>query len=101
MKYATFAATRLGDICTGHGCWPPRPNDQASTNTFINSLGAHRFGDHWETHCCPHIPECHDSVTSEGSTTVFVNGKSATRIGDGVACGSVIAQGSPSVFIGG
>lgn len=93
------AATRLGDECTGHGCWGPRVNDQASENVFINGLGAHRVGDHWVTHCCG--PACHDSTMETGSSTVFINGKAAARIGDMVACGSVSAQGSSNTFFGG
>lgn len=93
------AAVRFGDICTGHGCWPPRPNDQASEDVFINNLGAHRVGDHWETHCCG--PACHDSNQAEGSPNVFVNGQPLARIGDPIACGSANAQGSPNVFANG
>jgi uncharacterized Zn-binding protein involved in type VI secretion len=93
------AATRLGDVCTGHDCYGPRVNDQASENVFINGIGAHRVGDHWVTHCCG--PACHDSVMETGSSTVFINGLAAARIGDMVACGSASAQGSPSVFFGG
>lgn len=92
------AATRLGDICTGHGCFPPRPNDEASDNVFINGIGAHREGDHWVTHCCTIV--CHDAVAVEGSSTVFINGKAAVRIGDMLSCGSASAEGSPSVFFG-
>ena len=92
------AATRLGDVCTGHGCFPPRPNDEASDNVFINGIGAHRLGDHWVTHCCTII--CHDGVAAEGSSTVFINGKAAVRIGDMISCGSASAEGSPNVFFG-
>ena len=92
------AATRLGDICTGHGCFPPRANDEASDNVFINGIGAHRKGDHWVTHCCTII--CHDGVAAEGSSTVFINGKAAVRIGDMISCGSASAEGSSSVFFG-
>lgn len=92
------AATRLGDICTGHECFPPRANDEASDNVFINGIGAHRLGDHWVTHCCTIV--CHDGVAAEGSSTVFINGKAAVRIGDMISCGSASAQGSPSVFFG-
>lgn len=92
------AATRIGDQCSGHGCFPPRVNDQGSSNVFLNGIGAHRVGDHWVTHCCG--DSCHDSVAAVGSSTVFINGVAATRIGDLVACGSAIAQGSPSVFFG-
>lgn len=92
------AAVRLGDECTGHGCFGPRVNDEASEDVFINGIGAHREGDHWTTHCCG--PICHDGVADTGSTTVFINGKPAMRIGDAISCGSICAQGSPSVFIG-
>ncbi|MDR1978310.1 MAG: PAAR domain-containing protein [Synergistaceae bacterium] len=94
------ACARVGDLCTGHGCWPPRPNDQGSPNVFVNGIPWHRQGDHWEPHTCPPIPETHDSILAFGSPTVFVNGKEGGRIGDPVACGSVVMTGSPDVFIG-
>lgn len=92
------AVVRLGDICTGHGCFPPRPNVQASGDVFVNGIGAHRRGDAWGVHCCG---ICHGSVLAVGSSTVFVNGQQLARIGDAVACGSAAAQGSPTVFAGG
>lgn len=92
------AVTRKGDVCTGHGCWPSRPNDEGSGNVFVNNIPAHRQGDHWPTHCCG--PACHDSNLAAGSGTVYVNGKQLARIGDPVACGSVVAQGSGNVFAG-
>lgn len=91
------AVTRLGDVCTGHGCYPPRLTVEASTNVFANGLGIHRKGDQWAPHTCE---DTHNGVLVGGSSTVFVNGKAAGRIGDRVSCGSVSAQGSPSVFIG-
>ena len=93
-------AARLGDSCTGHGCWPPRTNNQASSNVFINGRGAHRVGDGWNAHTCPSIPETHASTQTGGSATVFVNGKALARIGDGVACGSFVATGSSDVISG-
>lgn len=91
-------AARLGDICTGHECWPPRPTAQASTTVFVNQRGSHRMADAWSGHCCG--PSCHSSTTVKGSTTVFVDGKPAARVGDQVGCGSVIMTGSGNVFIG-
>jgi len=35
-----------------------------------------------------------------GSSSVFINGKPAARVGDAINCGGVIIQGSPNVFIG-
>lgn len=95
------AAHVLGMQCTGHGCWPPRPNAQASPDVFVNGIALHRNGDAWAAHTCPEIPETHASVLAGGSSTVFINGKGAARIGDAVACGSSAAEGSANVFIGG
>jgi uncharacterized Zn-binding protein involved in type VI secretion len=89
---------RLGDICTGHDCFPSRPNNEASNNVFVNNLGVHRVGDSWDIHCCPDNG-CHDSVIQTGSPNVFVNNKPVARVGDRVACGSFADQGSPNVII--
>ena len=93
------AVTRLADQGTGHGCWPARGNDQASPNVFVNNIPVHRVTDHWPTHCCG--PACHDSNLAEGDLTVYVNNLSVGRIGDAVACGSKVAEGSPDVFADG
>lgn len=92
-------AARLYDICTGHGCYPPRPAVSASPNVFVNKRPWHRVGDAWAVHCCG--PSCHASVLAEGSKTVFVNGIPAGRIGDAVACGSAVMTGSSNVGAGG
>lgn len=88
----------LGALCTGHGCFPPRPNDEASDDVFVNNFRVHRQSDHWETHSCP--PDEHDSTLASGSSTVFVNNLECSRIGDPVACGSLIAEGSVNVLCG-
>lgn len=89
------AVTRLGDICTGHGCWPPRPSISASPNVFANFIPVHRQGDKWAVHCCK---SCHGGVLAQGSPNVFVNNKQLGRIADPVSCGSQVASGSPNVF---
>lgn len=93
------AVSRIGDTCTGHGCFPPRANDSGSGNVFINGIGAHRQGDHWVPHTCG--KNTHDGTLSGGSGTVFVNGKPLGRIGDMVSCGSAVGAGSGNVFAGG
>jgi uncharacterized Zn-binding protein involved in type VI secretion len=95
------AVSRLGDQCSGHGCWPPRPSSGASADVFINGIAAHRQGDAWAPHTCPSIPNTHASTLAAGSASVFANGKQLARIGDPVACGSAVAQGSANVFAGG
>jgi uncharacterized Zn-binding protein involved in type VI secretion len=64
---------RLGDICTGHGCFPPRPCISGSPNVFANSIPVHRIGDKWPPHCCPK-KGCHPSTQCSGSPNVFSNG---------------------------
>lgn len=91
-------ASRVGDMCTGHGCFAPRPSLTGSDNVFINTIPAHRVGDVWKEHSCV---STHDSTLAQGSATVFVNGVSLGRVGDLVACGSTIATGSDNVFCGG
>lgn len=90
-------AARLSDICTGHGCYPPRPNIQASTNVIINNRGAHRVSDGWAVHCCG--PPCHGSILAKGSPNVYVNGKRLGRCGDAVACGSSVSTCSSNVIV--
>lgn len=91
------AVARLGDFSTGHGCWPPRPNDESSSNVYVNGLGVHRKTDHWMPHTCV---STHDGELSEGSSTVFVNGLECGRIGDPISCGDFVRDGSPNVFCG-
>jgi uncharacterized Zn-binding protein involved in type VI secretion len=93
-------SARLGDICTGHGCWPPRANSSASSDVFINGRGAFRVGDGWLPHTCPPIPETHESTQAGGSSSVFVNSKPLARVGDAVACGGSVATGSDNVITG-
>lgn len=90
------ASVRLHDICTGHGCYPPRPNIQGSPNVWVNGRPKHRVTDAWASHCCG---DCHGSVQATGSPNVWVNGLAAARIGDLVACGSRNLTGSHNVFI--
>lgn len=86
---------RLGDLSSGH-CFPSRGNITASSNVFVNGLGAHRVSDLWPVHCCG--SSCHSSITVGGSSSVFVNGLSLARIGDTLSCGETILTGSENVF---
>lgn len=89
---------RLGDKSCGHGCYPSRPNIEASENVFVNGRGVHRVGDEWEVHGCV---QCrHGGRASSGSSTVFANGKAVCRVGDSIDCGDVMCEGSENVFVG-
>lgn len=91
---------RQSDVCTGHGCWPPRPTGTYAATTYANNLKIHRLHDSYVVHCCP-PPNCHGAIGTSGSSTVIVENKPARRIGDTVSCGGVAAVGSPNVIIGG
>lgn len=91
--------TVQGQIDSGHGCFPPRPSTQGSSDVFVNGVAAHRQGDSWAVHVCGN--SAHAGSLAAGSSTVYVNGKQLGRIGDDVDCGSVVAQGSPNVNAGG
>ena len=93
------AVARYGDICTGHGCWPPRTGITKSPNVFVNGIAVHRLTDTWDSHCCP-TDGCHPGVVSAASGSVKVNGLGIARIGDAIDCGSLIAAGSPNVNAG-
>lgn len=104
------AAARLGDqevgICNpGKPCCPhirTGTNREVSPNVLINRLGAHRKTDTGPCNCP------HDGTfrTTGGSSSVFINGRAAVRIGDGTTCidcgqSGRHTTGSPNVFIGG
>ena len=94
------AQTRLGDKNTGHDDCPSVSLVEASTDVFVNGIGAGRVGDHYASHSCEvHSP--HSGVISAGSSSVFINGKPAGRIGDPVSCGGSVAEGSSDVYVGG
>lgn len=97
------AICRVGDICSGHGCWPPRNIITGSSNVFLDGKRVARKGDRLNVHCkpCGKKKKCHASVIARGSSSVFVNGKPVARIGDPVKCGSVCATASPTVRGGG
>ena len=94
------AVTRKGDMCTGHGDFPPRNSTSGSPDVFVNGIPAHREGDSWAVHCNS-APSCHAGTLAAGSKTVYVNGRQLGRIGDPVSCGSSVATGSGNVYAGG
>jgi len=94
------AATRQGDLCTGHDLCPAVPLVECSPDVIINGRGAGREGDHYQSHgCIDHSG--HQDFIASGSATVFINGRSAGREGDDVTLAGSVAQGSGNVFIGG
>ena len=91
--------TRLTDIGSGHGSFPPTENIEGSSDTFVNGLNLHRAGDHLANHGSPSPSPPHERISAIGSPDTIINGKSATRIGDAIACGGIHVMGSPDTII--
>lgn len=89
---------RITDVCTGHGCWPPRPLDTGSPDVITNNLQQGRLTDPYVVHCCGAI--CHIGYIADGSETVFANNLKVARQSDPVDCGSRCDAHSPDVFTG-
>lgn len=88
-------AVRLGDICTGHGCFSPRPVVSGNLKVIIDGKPACTIGDVLVPHCCG--PICHPGNIASGSFKVIIGGRPAASIGDVVSCGSFMATGSLKV----
>ncbi len=86
-------------MCTGHGCFPPRPNIAGSSDTFVNGIPVHRQSDAWPIHSCG--DSFHPGTLARGSSTTIVNNLQVGRVGDPVNCGSCVAEGSNDSFAGG
>lgn len=94
-------AGQKGNLCTGHGTWPPRPSISGSDNVTIEGKSALRKGDGYAVHCSTVKPyPCHAGSQAKGSSTVFVNNKPLARVGDDVSCGGSLAEGASTVFAG-
>ena len=92
------AATRIGDADVSHCSGMTRA--VGSSDVFVNAIAWSRQGDNNTGHLLPRDPcPSHAAPISSGSSTVYVNGVQAGRIGD-PTCTSV-AAGSPNVFAGG
>lgn len=94
MKAMAF----MGCMDSGHGCFPPRPNTQGSATVTVNNIPVHCVSHAWPPHRCG--KQVHDGVLSSGADDVTVEGLPVGHIGASVSCGSVVAQGSPDVFVG-
>ena len=93
------AATRIGDADVVHCSTPVRA--EGSPNVFVNGIPWSRQGDNNIVHLLPGAPcPAHAAPITVGSTTVFVNGKGAGRIGDAITACTSVAEESPNVFAG-
>jgi uncharacterized Zn-binding protein involved in type VI secretion len=92
--------TRKPDVCTGHGCYPPRVPAAWSPDVFANAQNVMRQGDPYVSHGCA-VCAPHGGNIAVGSGTVFANAKQLARTGDPIDCGSSCGAHSPDVFAGG
>jgi uncharacterized Zn-binding protein involved in type VI secretion len=74
---------------------------EGSPNVFVNGIPWSRQGDVNTPHLLPGEPcPTHTAPIAVGSTTVFVNGRGAGRVGDAISGCTSVAAGSPDVFCG-
>ena len=74
---------------------------EGSPNVYVNGIKWSRQGDNNTSHLLPGDPcPSHAAPIAVGSTTVFVNGKGAGRVGDAISGCTSVAQGSENVFAG-
>ena len=99
---ASLPIIRVGDYCSGHEDWVPRPCIEGSPNVFVNGRAVHRIGDAWAIHCREgkKRKKCHPSVAASASSNLYANGRPVCRRGDRVACGSTMVGGSVNVSNG-
>lgn len=90
--------TRLGDLSTGHGSFPPQPSTSASTKVFASGKGVVRQGDSYAVHSDG--SSSHPGTAQTGSSKVLTSNKQTMRVGDAISCGSKVMQGTPKVKIG-
>lgn len=90
--------TRIGDIHSGHSCFPPTPGASGSPNVNANGRSVMRVGDPFVPHGCP---KPHGVVAATGYGKVITNGRPTVRISSKTACGATVVAGSPNVLLGG
>lgn len=93
------AATRIGDADIPHCSGMVRA--QGSGSVFVNGIPWSCQSHVNTVHLLPGSPcPSHNAPITTGSSTVFVEGLGAGRIGDAVTGCTAVAQGSPNVFAG-
>ena len=94
------AQCRLGDMSTGHGCFPPTAVDGAvAGKTTVEGDPAAMVGSTHPDHSCGNTVHAGRSISS-GSGKTTIEGKAAARIGDSISCGDAMGQGASKTFFG-
>jgi hypothetical protein len=97
------AVSRLDDISTGHGCFPPTTMVRTPVQkTFINGKkpGVKDSSCQYSAHVCGSTNHP-DSVRypTQGTKKTYIEGFLVARIADTLSCGDVIGEGSPNTFM--
>ncbi len=98
------AVSRKGDMSTGHGPWAPTAMISTPVKkTYFNGklAGVVDAQCQFAEHIAP-IMQIHPAsirTPSEGAGKTNIEGKPAARIGDALADGDTIAEGSNNTFI--
>lgn len=97
------SVARLGDLSTGHSCFAPTnmvktPVEKTYFNGFL--AGSNNAECQWATHSCGTVthPQS-ERIPSSSASKTYIEGNLAVRIGDSIADGDAIAQGSINSFI--
>lgn len=95
------AVSRFGDMSTGHDCFPPTPiTSTPVSKTFFNNIIAAVVTSQHATHVCGNTVHAGGArAVNKGASKTFIEGNAAARIGDDIACGDTVAEGSPNSFI--
>lgn len=91
---------RIGDESAGHGCFPPTQLVYTPvTRTFCDGKLIAVVGAQYAPHSCNHTTHTQqDRTIIGGSNNTFIEGFQMARIGDPIACGDIVAQGSETSF---
>jgi uncharacterized Zn-binding protein involved in type VI secretion len=97
------AFSKLGDMSTGHGCFPPTAMVVTPvTKTFINGIlaGVADPQCQFATHVCGITvhPQSQRYPIPQPNNKTYIEGYPIACIGDDISCGDVIAQGSSNSF---
>jgi len=94
------AQCRLGDMSTGHGCFPPTAIDGAvAAKTTVEGDPAAMVDSTHPDHACGNTVHAGRKISS-GSGKTTIEGKPAARIGDSINCGDAMGQGASKTFFG-
>ena len=96
----TVPVSRIGDVCTGHGSFPPRPLVEGTDDFVVGNSPASKVGDNLAPHGSPSPSPPHGGTVASGSSTYYIANQQIARIGDPVSCGSAMAQGEGTFVVG-